>query len=254
MKNRGSVTVEASIAVPIFLFFVLSMVRISMLLLAEAHIHQSLAEAAEYTAQYGYLEKKLAEEKGIGEEGALSMVVNEAVLIKQFHSCLGEDFYVEQSLLSGNKGIILTLHTNRDNPKRFTARADYMAIFSVPVFGKATIPISNEIEKKVYVGYSKEESNDCYVYVTPNQAVYHIRRNCTHLQLSVTEISSSQKGSYTPCSFCGKEEKGTIYVARTSHIYHGNRNCLGLKRTVGRVRLSEVIGKGACSRCGRGGS
>ena len=51
-RQKGFITVEACMVVPLFLFFMLAMASVIMLLLAEAHIHQSLVEAAGYTAQY----------------------------------------------------------------------------------------------------------------------------------------------------------------------------------------------------------
>lgn len=247
--NKGSIAVEACLVVPLFLFFMLFLIELYMLLMAEAHIHQSLAEAANYTAQYCYLERKLLSEK---KESAESFV-NTIVLHKQFQAYLGEDFYVEKVIAGGRKGIILSLIKDRENPKQFTVKADYLTDIGIPVLGEFHIALSNRIKQKAFLGYSKEERADCYVYVTPNQEVYHTSRSCTHLKLSIQQTKWTEKQDYAPCSFCaeGKKEPKEVYVARTSRIYHQNRECIGLKRTVRRVKLGEVGVLGPCQRCGR---
>ncbi|MGN0152886.1 MAG: TadE family protein [Lachnospiraceae bacterium] len=246
-KNRGYITVEASLVVPLFLFFLLAVVKIYMLLIADAHIHQSLAEAAGYVSQYCYLEQQIIREDVKG----LEAVVNTAVLISQFGDYLGDDFYVETMVSGGKKGILLTVSKDDDNPKIFYAKADYLIKISVPIIGGFYIKRNCRIKQKAFLGYSREEKSECYVYITPNQSVYHTKRNCTHLELKIRESTST--GKFNPCSFCGKnvEAGEKVYIAENGGVYHCNRNCSGLKRTVTRVRLSEVRGLGPCQRCGK---
>lgn len=248
-RNKGYITVEVCLVVPLFLFFMLSISGIFMLLMAEAHIHQSLAEAAGYTAQYAYLEKKLLKNEGEYIEN----IGNQAILVKQFHTYLGNDFYVEKMVLNGAEGIILTISKDKKNKKIFIAKARYLAGINLPILGDLKISLSNEIRQKAFWGYSREEKGDCYVYVTPEQSVYHTRRSCTHLSLSVQKKKNGQKGNYAPCGLCGKpsNDKGSIYVSRTGNVYHYRAECSGLKRIVKRIKIEEAAGLGPCSRCGR---
>lgn len=248
-ENKGYITVECSLVVPLFLFFMLSLSGIFMLLIAEAHIHQSLAEAAGYTAQYSYLEKKLLENGGESAE----FVVNQLILAKQFKTYLGDDAYVEKVILNGKNGILLTITKDKKNEKIFMAKARYYAKLEIPILGVYKLPLSSEIKQKAFLGYSKEEKSDIYVYVTPEQSVYHTSRSCTHLSLDIQKKSSKQKGNYKPCGFCGKalNERQSIYVARTGNVYHYRKACSGLKRTVTRIKIEEVAGLGPCLRCGR---
>lgn len=248
-ENKGYITVECSIVVPLFLFFMLSLSGIFMLLMAEAHIHQSLAEAAGYTAQYSYLENKLLEHSGENVENLVDLVV----LTKQFNTYLGDDFYVEKVISNGKNGIFLTITKDKENKKIFIAKARYYVKIEIPILGDFRLLLSNEIKQKAFLGYSKEEKSDVYVYVTPEQSVYHTSRSCTHLSLDIQKKSNKQKGNYAPCGFCGKAGKneGSIYVARTGNVYHYREMCSGLKRTVTRVKLEDVVGLGPCSRCGK---
>ncbi|MBD8973572.1 MAG: hypothetical protein EGQ63_07000, partial [Clostridiales bacterium] len=93
------------------------------------------------------------------------------------------------------------------------------------------------------------EEEDCYVFITPNQEVYHMRRDCTHLELKVQKTSGT--AGLSPCRYCGRRKTGNYYIAKDGRVYHCNRDCSGLKRTVSRVRKKEVPGLGPCQRCGR---
>lgn len=248
-RNKGYITVEACLVVPLFLFFMLSVSGIFMLLIAEAHIHQSLAEAASYTAQYAYLEKKLLN----NENKIIENTGNQLVMVKQFKTYLGNDFYVEKVIENGANGIILTITKDKENKKIFIAKARYLARMKLPVLGDFKIFLSDEIKQKAFVGYSREEKSEYYVYVTPNQSVYHTNRSCTHLSLGIQKKDSRQKGNYTPCGFCGKSRnsKENVYISKTGNVYHYRAGCSGLKRTVRRVKMEEAAGLGPCSRCGR---
>lgn len=249
IQNRGSATVEACLVVPLFLFFMLAIADFIMLLFAEAHIHQCLAEASDYTAQYAYLEKKLLDKA----ENQTGSILNTAILTKQFYTYLGEDSNVERVIQNGKYGILLSIEKDKENEKVFIARAGYLVNIHIPLFGKYHMKISNSIKQKAFLGYGKEEKGDTYVYITPNQQVYHKHRTCSHLSVKVKEMDIGRKGNYTPCSFCGKNKNAgnKIYVSETGGVFHYRRECSGLKRTVNRVKLTEVKGLGPCQRCSR---
>lgn len=256
MKNesRGSITVETCLTVPLFLFFLLAVGELMMLMFAEAHIHQSLVEAADYTAQYCYLEKQTEGKSNPDTKKNTGTVINTVIFIKQFYSCLGEDFYVEKTIRNGKHGIMLSIKQDSENTKVFTVKAKCFARISVPMLGNYDMEISDVVKKKAFVGYEKGEGNEEeYVYVTLNQEVYHLKRSCSHLSVSFREKNESQKKGYTPCSFCSREKSvnGKIYVAKTTNVYHTRKDCSGLKRTVRRVKRKDVGGLGPCQRCGK---
>lgn len=237
-KNKGYITVEASIVVSLFLFFLLGMTGLYKVLMAEAHIHQALASTAEYMGQYAYLDKKL---------------INSLTATGQCQSYLGEDFYVEQMVNGGKKGIWVKVASDEKNEKILLLTATYQVQVTLPLLGTYSTTLSNQIKQKTFVGFSKEEfmEEDNYVYVTPNREAYHLRRDCTHLQLDVRSIRSIPLGKYAPCHYCGMGVEGKLfYLAKNGEVYHCNEDCVGLKRTVRRVKRSTVESLGACSRCG----
>ena len=246
MKNKGSATVEACVVVPVFLFFLLEISYFFMMIMADAHIHQSLAEASIYAAQYGYLEERMLNK----DYETAADLIGTVIVAKQFRTYLGEDSMINKVVAGGKNGIIITSLPEPDNKKIYDVRADYAFKSSVPILGTRYVKKSEVIRQKAFVGFGKDElsKTDVYVYVTPNQSVYHMSRSCTYLALKVNRHLRSS--GYPPCGFCGKDEyTGVCYIAENGRVYHNNLHCTGLKRTVSRVKKSAVPALKPCSRC-----
>ena len=241
-KNKGSITVEASLVVPLFLFFLLTMVKFYGMILAEAGIHQALAEAAGYTAQYSYLEQAIKKTPAF-------QAGNTGILLSQFRDYIGDNLFVEANVVGGKNGIILSKEQDTANTKIFYAKADYCLGIEVPFLGTYRMKRRNVIRQKAFLGFDADEEVDYYVFITPNQEVYHLRRDCTHLELQVRKTYGTS--GLSACRYCGRARTSSYYIAKDGRVYHCNRGCSGLKRTVSRVRKSEVMGLGPCQRCGR---
>ncbi len=98
-----------------------------------------------------------------------------------------------------------------------------------------------------------------YVYVAENASVYHTSSECTHIDLSIHQIASSDVGSirntdggkYHACERCAANPSafGTLYITDHGDRYHTSIECSGLKRTVKMVEKSEAEDLRQCSRC-----
>lgn len=110
---------------------------------------------------------------------------------------------------------------------------------------------------RAWVGFRGLELAESYVYITPDGSVYHLFGDCTHLSLSVRQVSAAyaenaknQYGQrYRSCSLCRPAAAGKVYIAAEGECYHCERDCSGLKRTVKSVPLSEAGGRSCCQRC-----
>lgn len=252
-KNRGYTTIETSMVMAIFLFFMLGMCGLYMVIMAEAHVHQALASAVDYAAQYSYWESRLLlNEKSNDKKYSVNNLVDAVVIKQRLNTYIGNDLYVEKMIVGGKNGIYVTVESDSFNDKVMLVTAKYVAKITLPLLGTYSIPLSNQIKQKTLVGFSKEEyiNGDYYVYVTPNREAYHMRRDCTHLVLDIKSVPSKYQNRYTPCYYCGVQKTNKwLYVTKENDVYHSTKDCVGLKRTVMRVKLSAVKGVSACSRC-----
>ena len=99
-----------------------------------------------------------------------------------------------------------------------------------------------------------------YVYVAENASVYHTSASCSHIKLSIRQVSSSgveklrneNREKYHACERCvGKGEMASVvYITDEGDRYHNSAQCSGLKRNVSLVEKSEAEDLPACSKCG----
>ena len=62
-------------------------------------------------------------------------------------------------------------------------------------------------------------------------------------------LRNESGGRYSPCEKCGGDGSGIVYITREGDRYHNTIECSGLKRSVRCVPLSEAGGRSPCSRC-----
>lgn len=217
-STRGSMTIEAAIVVPLFLFaavVLLSIVDVMRISLDnEAKLHKLAREAV----VYGYLADKAI----TGREGD----------------------YINLSLT-------------------------YPVALPVKAFGLESVVVRNHSYGHIFNGYDDKAGDRVgetreYVYITESGSVYHKKRSCSHLNISVMEISGkvvagerNKDGSiYYACGDCVKDagtslqNRTKVYVTDYGVRYHLLINCSELKRTIEVVPLSETRGKTPCKDCG----
>lgn len=104
------------------------------------------------------------------------------------------------------------------------------------------------------------DDDESIVYVTETGTVYHTKKTCSHISLSVRAVSGipvdlrNESGArYYPCELCCKEptDDGVYYITSDGTRYHAVRNCSRIKRTVKEIKLSEVGNRTLCKRCAK---
>ena len=219
IRNQGSASLEATLVMSVFLLAMVSLFWMAQSVLAEAQVYEAAAETAEYMAEIAYL-------------GA----ADTAVAYLRFPKYADE----KETVYKRQEYIVL----------RVSYAMEHLGTRSFT------------IRKRAYTGAAGEDTEtdavraeDAYVYVTDNQAVYHMTRRCSYLtlQIQASTLEQAKHNGYDMCAFCGKDVQGRqVYVTNEGDRYHSSLTCSGLKRTVYRKKKSEVTGLAACSRCGAG--
>ena len=97
------------------------------------------------------------------------------------------------------------------------------------------------------------------VYVTDYGTVYHTDPDCSHIHLTIRQVSSSQASSernvygekYHACEKCGGGG-GVVYITSDGNRYHSSLECSGLKRSVQEIHMDEAGNLRPCSKCAGG--
>lgn len=244
VSRRGSITVEAAMAVPVFFLAVVSLLYLMEIMAVQTSVRSGLQ----------YAGKRAAEE-------AYALTVTPAALENDVIHAVGADRLDRSIILGGSGGI--QCDGSKFSPKTGIGEltAVYQVRLPIPMFKVPPLKYREEMRIKAWVGYEKPEldtDDDRIVYVTENGMVYHRDYHCTYLELSIHAVQSEEIGSlrnnsggkYYPCEHCMRHGGSGVYITDTGDRYHSSLSCSGLKRTIYAVPISEVVGKGACSRCG----
>lgn len=240
---RGSMTVEASLAVPVF-FIAFACLLYLMEIMA---IQTSMRSGLQYA------------QKELSCEANEICVINPAKVQELVVHSIGEE-RVERSIVMGGcngvncQGSFVSPFTGIGQLKvRYQVR--------VPFFHIAPLTYEQGMGIKEWNGYQKSglSQKQEIVYVTETGLVYHKNYRCTHLDLSVRAVKKDSLenlrnhngGKYYPCERCAAIGKNNVFITDNGDRYHGSLTCSGLKRTIYAVPKSEIVGKAPCSKCGR---
>lgn len=241
INNKGSVTLEATIILPIFIFFMLVMFHIIRLRMAEAILYEAAIETVEYMAEITYLEE-----------------CNDIIPKTKLKEYIDNEAVVEKYIVGGVDGVSFDGSIYLDAEGYVWLNISYEVGIKVPIIGDLSGERNYVIRQKAYIGEMINGQNqainqdEIYVYITDNREAYHTTRSCSHLDLSITPATENlaETNGYSPCGFCGGGARGVVLITNYGNRYHSKNDCIGLKRTVYRVKKSQVEGLGACRRCG----
>ncbi len=243
---RGSVTVEAAMAVPLFFFAVICLLYLMEIMYVQTAVRAGLQEAGKKTAV----------------DACQVSVIQPSKIEQYVVDSIDADRLDRSIVVDGSSGISCSKSTMSPLTGIGQLSASYSIRLPVPFFHVPDLSYEETMRIKAWNGYVKGglfAEKDETVYVTETGLVYHKNYHCTYLDLSihtvrmseVADLRNNDGGKYHACARCGKKSGDVVYITDTGDRYHSSLSCSGLKRTIYAVPLSEVVGKGACSRCGQ---
>lgn len=150
-------------------------------------------------------------------------------------------------------------------------KLDYVYAQKLPIggFGYKKVLVRQRSMVHIFNGYDDSRGDiigvqNIYVYVTKRGSVYHRKRSCSALQISVRQVPGSRVTNerntegkiYRKCSKCikgyTKAELAALPLFVTDYgvKYHVRANCPELIRTVSVIRIEEAGARRACKLCG----
>ena len=261
LSSAASITVEASLVLPLFIFFFVNILGAFDILKLqcdmEAALHQTGSEIMESAGILRHI--KEGEEPGV-IKGALSA----AYAGKRVRDYLGEEYLDNSCVVNKSSGLSFAESAFLSDGDIIDIVASYKVHPILGIVEFTNFPMESRFYGHAFTGYngdakaedsSKEEE---MVYVTEHGSVYHRSLSCSHLNFSVRTVDfknvSSQRNvdrcKYYQCEYCKKATGGTVFITDYGNRYHTNVNCSGLKRTIFTIPISQAHGKGPCSECG----
>lgn len=266
-KHKGSMTVEASFVLPLFIFFFVNIMTLFNIVKVqsdmEAALHQTGSEMSILAFDLRFGKSFLGENdhSGLDSFAGAAGVLFAKEKIRDYlgdgidKSCVTDGFegisFLQSRILLGNDNIDIVM--------------DYKVHPMIPVVGFKEFPVEARYYGHAWTGYDltsgfeTEEKEEEMVYVTEHGEVYHRNIGCVHLQVKpqsvdfseIKSLRNNDRKKYYPCEYCGgKIGAGNVFITGYGEKYHSSVNCPGLKRKIYTIPLSEVGGRRPCSSCG----
>lgn len=267
---RGSLTVEASLAFPIFLFALFALINIFRFIKTEYEIEHAVFTAARKITSFGSL-ADVAPGLFPDVDGIAGRIVDETVIGTAVRQELDDEVLMQ--VKGGTWGLSFSgSELFSDDVIRIKCSYDLKVpflIFADPI----EIPVSHSVSYRYFNGHevpmilteadpesAEEDESGEYVYITETGSVYHVTGNCSAIRISRREMvfgslsgaRNNSGGKYKPCERCASgDPPAVIYVTDDGDRYHFKKDCSSLKRTVTRIKKDEAVEKGyrACKRC-----
>lgn len=244
-KKSGSMTVEAALVLPIFLFAALSILYINKLILYEEKVQWALNRVArEASVEYAAHEK--------------SFSVSSAYLMAKMNQYVKED------------GLFVSMLRSQfdDETDELKLVADCQVKIPFPTVLKKRIAFTEQVLTRAFTGVktrleTEDSELDTIVYITKTGTVYHRQLSCPYLTLSISEIKygdleyvrSADGGKYYACESCSKgidfRADENVIICNYGDRFHRSRTCKKIKRSIQEICISDVGGRLPCSKCGK---
>lgn len=252
LSVRGSMTLEAAMAVPLFLFFVMNLLFLFEAIRLQSGLQAALQQAGEEVCEAAYYTRF---GPGEGEEGeaeqtggtALSLLISETYVRDKVTSYLGDAFWKHSCVTGGKAGLSFAQSRIMTEGGRVEITVNCRIRPFVRIVAFPDFPIQARYCGHAWVGWtpgselpaeSVSGSEEETVYVTKYGEVYHKDPECIYLNPQIMAVSASQidqyrsgnGAKYYPCECCKPGESGIVYITKEGIRYHSDRNCSGLVR------------------------
>jgi len=241
-KKRASMTVEASIVLPIFLMAMVLITYIGLLIECQDEVQWALTRVArEASAEYGATESKV-----------LKSSLYYQTKLSAYLEASGLSFLMlESNILEENDEIDLVVTYRAELPFR--------------LFPISTPWFRQRVHTRAFTGVETRENatenHEQMVYVTETGQEYHKSNKCTYLKLSISQMKfedieklrNESGGKYKPCERCCKGKnynlEKAVWITNYGDRYHVNEGCSGIRRSIEKIKLSEIGKRTPCSKC-----
>lgn len=269
-RVSASLTLEAAIAFPIFIFAVINLLSVLEVLRAYTDIEGCIHKIGKEVALYAVAEDTAGDYLGLAgiSADAFATMLADGYSAKRMSEDYSETYGHSMDVVPGG---ITAANFALSKAVVDESIVDISVMYKVEpiynVYHMGGYLLSNRAYLHMWTGYDGKGingagSSEQMVFVTENGSVYHLTTGCSYLDLSISgimasEISSARNksgGVYNACDSChpSLSDVSLLFITDYGDSYHSSLSCSGLKRTINEIPISEAeaSGLGPCSKCG----
>lgn len=267
--QNASLTVEASVAFPVFFFAVIYLLQMFCVLRAELVIAEAGLASVREAAAYSYVAERLAEGENAVAETLLDIfdqkIVRDAAMTTMFHAYCDKEILKQARVAQGYSGI--WVDTEADGEITRAEIYYWVKPANVLTEGRGRFYVMRLVYRNwTGEGGAQSDVSDhiedkTTVYMTEHGTVYHQKQTCSYIKIDVNAVRAEYVGEkrnssgakYYACEYCEPvlQKGGQVYITEYGTRYHGFSTCSAIARKVKECDLEEVKDTyPACSRCG----
>lgn len=266
----ASITLEAAIMLPIFMFLMFFCLFPLKIMESERSLLSYMEKIGEKMAVAEYVKRipeDKTEESSAGEfasgliDGAETGAVYALILSKASEQPVKNLYFDTESTVFSDE--------NEKDPSILYIELKYEPDMPFSIFSIMPMKKSIVINKRAWIGsqggrgrskYDPESmEEDRIVYLSNNGSVYHEDPGCHYLSNvfltaqaeQMPELRNESGGKYHACPSCRPGNTGRVYYFANGSAYHSSEGCSAVTSYARAVRLSEAEGLRACSYCGK---
>lgn len=253
-RISASVTVEAALVLPLFLFFSAALLAPIRWLDRQRMAQMTTEYFCEKMSQYAYVRECWGDETA---DDILGIDADE-------FSGAAAGLWLQGEMNQIAPGVRIKRADVPDEDGNICFETEYQE--KIPYFSsvRSDIRIHTAAKRRCWTGLKgklkagdEENSTDTeeefMVYVGAGMGRYHFDKNCHYISNEYEDLSANQakERKLTPCSICAKDcDAGdTVYITVSGEHYHKTKNCRAMISYVREVPLRDVEHLGACSYC-----
>jgi len=274
-KAKAFFTLEASIVLPIIICAICAFLWFFATFKVQLELQKALRTVSYELSEYAYLYEKV---RNLQNDEQEYVVLEDSGIERWLVGGITEN-YVEgriravveaegigDHIVGGQRG--LELESFLRIPDK-DGMIDLILVYKMKnPFLPGKLGITEYVQRsriRAWTGYgyyveNNEAEASKMVYVTEYGSVYHVTKDCTHIDLSIIHLPHLyipliyNDKIYMECSICMMGEGESVYITEEGEKFHWNISCRSLRRTVYEIPIEQAGEYRPCSRCGKGGS
>lgn len=245
----AGMTVEASIVLPLFMFFMFHLMSCVEMIRLHGKLTLAMWDAGKQLMVYEAIaDKATAKVPDIG--------VSYLYVKNRVEYLLGEEYLDNSPLGQGRLG--MNFLSSEYSADVIDVELTYQVIPKITIFPFGYMRMENRFLGKTWTGFDVSGEVPHYVYVTLYGEVWHSVPNCSYIHIdvfaeAVNSINDLRNGSgekYRLCEICGEEkQQKVVYYTPQGDRYHNTKDCSSLVRYVRAVIWERNIPYRPCSKC-----
>lgn len=252
---HGSMTIEASLLLPLFMFTFLHLAGVIEMLRLHGKMEFALWTIGNQISVYMDAYPEAIED--VPDIGVSYLLVH-GQLVKM----LGGDYLDESPLVHGKEGLNFLRSEYPDEEECVDILVTYQVAPILTLFPFGYKRMNNRYYGRAWTGYDVAETGSLnsrrYVYITSEGEVWHSTPICSYIYHQVFGTTSMQIKSmrnrdgkaYEPCSLCMEYVGGTqVFYTKEGEKYHYAKKCTAIYKEITAIVWEKGLSYRPCSRC-----